>query len=335
MKILIATGIYPPEIGGPAQYAYNLEKVWTNSGHSVSVQVFSKFNYLPTGIRHLAFFYKIIPNVLTSDFILVLDTYSAALPVLLASIIFRKKIIIRTGGDFLWETYVERTGDLVLLRDFYETRLGKLSLKEKVIFNLTRGILQGANAIIWSTEWQKNIFTQPYNLFKSKHFIVENNYSSHLKSYEPTKKNFIASTRKLKWKNIDALKRVFSRDDVIASGAVLEIDPVEHSKFMDVISGSYAVIIASLGDISPNTILDAIKYEKPFIVTEETGLTSRINNVSIFINPKDEDDIAKKIIWLCNDENYKIQKQKIEAFQFTHTWEQIAEEYLDIYNKIK
>ena len=28
MKILIATGIYPPELGGPAEYAKNLEYIW-------------------------------------------------------------------------------------------------------------------------------------------------------------------------------------------------------------------------------------------------------------------------------------------------------------------
>ena len=52
LSICIATGIYPPELGGPAEYAKNLASVWESQGHSVSVKVFSRFNYFPTGLRH-------------------------------------------------------------------------------------------------------------------------------------------------------------------------------------------------------------------------------------------------------------------------------------------
>ena len=47
MKILIATGIYPPDIGGPAQYAFNLEQEWKKLGHEVRVIKFSDVRYLP------------------------------------------------------------------------------------------------------------------------------------------------------------------------------------------------------------------------------------------------------------------------------------------------
>src|SRR4051812_26577287 len=122
MRILIATGIYPPEIGGPAEYAQELKNAWIARGHSVEVKVFSRFNFLPSGVRHLAYFLTLLPAIFKTDSILALDTFSAALPAVLAAKLARKKIILRTGGDFLWEAYVERTGDLVLLRDFYQTR---------------------------------------------------------------------------------------------------------------------------------------------------------------------------------------------------------------------
>src|SRR5690348_11398603 len=119
MRILIATGIYPPEIGGPAEYAKNLKDAWNSQGHQVTVKVFSRFKFLPTGLRHLAYFLYIVPAVIRADFILSLDTFSAGLPAVLAARLFGKQIIVRTGGDFLWEFYVERTGELVLLKDFY------------------------------------------------------------------------------------------------------------------------------------------------------------------------------------------------------------------------
>jgi glycosyltransferase involved in cell wall biosynthesis len=335
MKIAIATGIYPPEIGGPAKYAKNLAETWRNSGNEVSVTIFSRLNYLPTGIRHLVYFLRLIPVVYKADFVLALDTYSAALPALCAAKLLGKIIIIRTGGDFLWESYVERTGDLVLLRDFYKVSIPKFNFKEKIIFFLTKFILNNVDALVWSTKWQKEIFELPYELSKQKNFIIENYYGTKHESLLPQKKNFISFARKLKWKNLELLKKVFERSDVKTVGAILETDNSNKHKFDEILSSSYAVIITSLGDISPNTILDAISYNKPFILTKENGLTERIKDIGIFVDPKNENEIAEKIIWLSQKENYDTQKRKIESFSFVHDWQEMVNEYIDVYNKIR
>src|SRR3989344_5493017 len=165
MRILIVTGIYPPEIGGPAEYAKNLEEVWVSQGYQVSVKIFGRFKKIPWGVRHIVFFLYILPSVVRADYIVTLDAFTAGVSTV-ASKLFNKKNIFRTGGDALWELYVERTSDMVLLRDFYKMRLNKLSLKEKIIFHLTKWALRNLSAIIWSTEWQKGIFMEPYNLTK-------------------------------------------------------------------------------------------------------------------------------------------------------------------------
>ncbi len=335
MRIFIATGIFPPEIGGPAQYALNLRDIWEKNGHQVSVKVFSKWNQFPTGLRHFLYFLSILHDVVRADFVLILDTYSCALPTTMACRLFRKKMILRTGGDFVWEAYIERTGDLVTLPQFYKTRVPKLSFKERFIFSLTKSILNSVDAVIWSTEWQKNIFTEPYELQKQKHFVVENYYGPRFPSQSYTKKNFVAFSRKLKLKHIDFLKKIFNRSDVIHSGAVLDTGTVEKGHFLENLKNSYAVIVASLSDISPNVILDAIRCQKPFILTKENGLYDRVGEIGLFVDPMDEEDVARKVIWLSNEVNYQNQKKKIELFSLVHTWEDIASEYINVYNQIK
>ncbi len=334
MKILIVTGIYPPEIGGPAEYAQNLREVWVREGHEVSMRIFSRFNFLSTGLRHLIYLFYIFPVVWRADFILALDTFSATLPAVLVARMLGKKIIVRTGGDFLWEQYVERTGDLVLLRNFYQTRVGQFSRKEKIIFNLIKFVLQNSTATIWSTSWQRDIFMGPYQLSGLKHFVVENYYGLRIPSITPRTKNFIASTRQLKWKNLLMSKTVFDREEVKATGAVLDMEALPHTEFLKKVSESYAVIITSLGDISPNTILDALRCGKPFILTCENGLSDRIREIALFVDPEDEEDIAQKVVWLSDSANYALQEGKVRNFTFTHTWEEIADEYLNIYHKI-
>lgn len=334
MKILIVTGIYPPEIGGPAEYAKNLGEVWAKEGHQVSIKIFGRFRSIPWGIRHIVFFFYILPAVISSDCIITLDAFSAGVSVV-ASKLFGKTNIFRTGGDTLWEFYVERTGDMVLLKDFYKTRLSKLSFKEKMLFHLMKWALNNLSAIIWSTEWQKDIFIEPYELSRQKHFIVENYYATKLPATEPNGKNFLAATRRLKWKNVSILERVFGQEEVKASGVILDTNPVPHDEFLSKLQASYAVIIASLGDISPNTILDAIRCNKPFILTQENGLYPRIKDIGLYVDPLNPEDIKEKVLWLSKSENYALEKAKVEAFTFTHTWEEMAGEYMAIYNKIK
>lgn len=181
MKIIIATGIYPPQIGGPAQYAKNLAQEFSSLNHRVKVLTYKLENYLPTGFRHSHFFIKIFFATLffRPNFILALDTFSVGWPSVLAAKILRRKIIIRTGGDFLWEAYVERTGDLVLLREFYgqmENKEVRLNLKEKIIFKLSKWTVRSVDFLVFSTNWQKDIWLKPYGLREAKLKIIENYY---------------------------------------------------------------------------------------------------------------------------------------------------------------
>lgn len=330
MNILIATGIYPPAIGGPAKYAENIRAEWEKSGHRVMVKTYGLEHSLPSGIRHIFYFIKIIPTILRCDFILALDTFSVGWPATIAARLFRKRVIMRTGGDFLWEGYVERTRDLILLKDFYKTDKKRWSVKERMIFKITKWTLRHLSILIFSTNWQKNIWTDPYELAESKIKIVENYYGLKEKSFEPTRKDFIAGTRKLAWKNLDILEKIFNE----IPEAILDMDNYPYDKYMNNISKCYASLLVSLGDISPNMILDTIRHDKPFIITEENGLMDRIKDIAITVNPKDPEDIKRKVLWLCEKENYEAQVQKIRSFRFTHTWSDIAQEILQLYKTL-
>lgn len=330
MKILIATGIYPPDIGGPAQIARGVEQAWIQAGHSARVLAFRFERKLPSGIRHLYYFLRVLFSIRGVDFVFSPDTFSAALPALFAAKLSRKKFIVRTGGDFLWEWYVERTGDLVLLRDFYTTRLHRLNVKERVEFHLVRFLLRHADAVVFSTEWQREVFKGPYDLFLERCFVVENYYGSKQESVKPTKKIFIGGVRDLKWKNMPRLKAAFDIVQKKGLKVSLNWETGSRGQFLLDIQSCYAVIIASLGDISPNTILEAITFNKPFILTRECGFYEKLKDIGVWVDPEDVSDIAAKIEWLCDDTNYEAQKKKVEGFTFTHSYEEIAAEVLRI-----
>lgn len=110
MKILITTGIYPPEIGGPATYTALIEKELPKFGIEVSVLPFRTVRNLPKIIRHIAFFFKVLKIGFGMDLIYTQDPVSVGFPTMLASKILRKPFLIRMPGDYAWEQATQRYG---------------------------------------------------------------------------------------------------------------------------------------------------------------------------------------------------------------------------------
>ena len=340
MRILIATGIYPPDIGGPAQYARNLYETWKNEGHDVKVAAYRWERAAPPGLRHFLYFTKILRKGWNADLIIVLDTWSAAVPTMAACKLMGKKYILRTGGDFLWESYVERTGDLVLLKDFYGTRLGKLSDKEKLVFAAAQKVLKNAAKVIFSSAWQKGIFENAYGLDPKKDCIIENYCGERLEKAEPEGRVFLASTRLLKWKNAELLREAFkdAQEEVKKRGFPdIEIDTGKamYSNFIEKMRHAYAVVLVSLGDISPNMIYDAVRTGVPFILTRENGITDRVRDAAILVDPLDKKEIAERLVWLADPANRAAQAEKVRKLSFNHSWGQIADEITVVWKGIK
>lgn len=338
MKILIATGIYPPSIGGPATYAKNIRDIWQSQGHDVRVATFTYERSLPTGLRHIAYLLKVLCRGFDADMIVVLDTFSAALPAMLASRLMGKEYIIRTGGDFLWEAYVERTGQRVLLSRFYDMTANNWSLRERLIFKLTRAVLRRAKGVIYSTEWQRGIFEEAYNLDSKRSSIVENMYGRKEAPCEQPNRTFIAGNRRIKLKNIPAVESAFreAREEAARLNLPeisLDLNHYAHAEFLEKIRCAYAVMVVSLGDISPNTVLEALRFNVPCIVTKENGLNERIKEHVLLVDPLDTRDIKEKIVWLADPKNREEMVEKIAGMNYVHTWEDIAGEIIDVWKR--
>jgi len=120
MKLLIATPLYPPEIGGPATYAKILEKRLPERGFAVSVLAFGRFRRYPKGIKHFLYFLYALKRARQADAVLALDPVSVGLPAALAAKIARKPFFVKIVGDYAWEQGKQRFGITSTLDDFVE-----------------------------------------------------------------------------------------------------------------------------------------------------------------------------------------------------------------------
>lgn len=134
-RILITTGVFAPDIGGPASYARTLGSRLAAQGITVDVLAYSSilrhagdanmpfavhrvWKKIPWGIRHVLFFFRCIQYARHADVVLVLNTTTAGVTSTVAARLVRKPVAVRVVGDAAWESAVLRKKTFLLIDDF-------------------------------------------------------------------------------------------------------------------------------------------------------------------------------------------------------------------------
>lgn len=124
ITVLLATGLYPPEIGGPATYTQMLEATLKEHNVEVITMPFGSVRHLPKLVRHIAFAWKLWKNIRGVDVVYALDSISVGVPAWFVALIARKPFLIRLGGDYAWEQGAARFGVTQTLDDYTASKKG-------------------------------------------------------------------------------------------------------------------------------------------------------------------------------------------------------------------
>lgn len=124
MRVLVATGLYPPEIGGPATYATLLERLLPERGCTVTVLPFRFVRTYPTVVRHLVYAWQVFRHAKYADLVLALDPFSVGVPARVAAFLRRKKFVVKVVGDFAWEQARQRFDFTGTLEEFQDAEVG-------------------------------------------------------------------------------------------------------------------------------------------------------------------------------------------------------------------
>ncbi len=327
MRLVIATPLYPPDIGGPAAYAKELNERLRAAGHTVMLVSFSEVRHYPKLLRHVLYFFHVYAATRGADAVFAFDTWSTGIPALLAARLRRVKTVVRVGGDVLWETYIERSHILVKLSEFYG-RQKHVSLKEKLLFQGTKWVTRHADALVFNTAWQKRIWERVYSFPADQARVIENAYPAERTAPPAKGRVFVAVGRDRILKNMQMLERVFTELQRTFPDIILDtrsLPPEEHERRM---RDAYAVVIPSVSEVSPNTAIDALRYGKPCILTADTGARERLAEVGIFIDTLQPDDVREAIVTLLEPVAYAQACARVQKFKFVHSWDEVTNEFL-------
>jgi len=256
--ILLATGIFPPDIGGPATYTETIaeelakrnfiikvityadakisnskflisnkisnDKILNNKSQNTEYQIqntkyklITVSRRIPKGLRHFVYFLKCLKNGFNTDVFYAQDAVSAGFPSFAASMILRKKYIVKVTGDYAWEQGMTRFGindpieafeakkygpAIEFLR-FLQSYVSRLSDKVIVPSEYLKKIVSGWNvkeekiSVIYNSAEVLNIKENKTNLRKKLNIGEE-------------EKILISAGRLVKWKGFDGLIDVFS-----------------------------------------------------------------------------------------------------------------------------
>lgn len=373
MIITIATPLWPPELGGPANYAKNLAREFQAAGHKVRVVSFfqggkapdaddvKNISFVslkfPTGLRHFLFFCKLLPKVAGADILFALDQFSVGWPAAAACLILKKPLVLRVEGDFLWESFVERARKDITLQDFYKNT-PPLILKERFIKKITGWVLRRANRLVFSSEWRRSMIVKDLRIPIGKTIIIRNACPSVNLQPPVVKRQKIVlwAGRMLYLKNLGRLIRAFARINngdyelhLVGFGPeqkkmeeLVEKEHIIGVKFLSAVSRdklgekykeALFFVLPSLSEVGPNVIVEAIAARTPFIMTKESGYAEYMHNWGLLANPLDEDDLAVKIKIMMSDREREEYIKRSEAFNLYRSWKEAAQDWLGLFYK--
>lgn len=371
MKILITTGIYPPDIGGPATYVQNLAQVLIEQGHQVGIVTYSDENHyegddslgyklirIKRGnkfLNYLKFFKAVRKNIKDFDLVYCFDHFSAGIPSVLACKLKNKKIAIRVGGDFIWERYLRKTKQGVSLKDYYQKNLHH---KDWCRFLIIKKVFKFTDLIIFTTKFQREIFEKFYNLNPQKIRYIHNPLSTEKEfSSDITRgDNILFVGRVIEKNNIRRMISVFNSLDqknfklvIVGQGEIKEElekliqekgysniifkGQLSRTEVLEEMKKAYAMVFPSYTDISSNTVLECIATDTPFILTTEQGFDWLKGKVLEFNPLKDEEmrDCLEKII---DPDFYQDYREKIKKINYNYTYPEASKDTLNLFKEL-
>lgn len=360
MQIVLATGIYPPSIGGPATYVQKLAKALTDMYDRVTVVTFApsgpiadvpwKVVTVPRGggplVRWIRYARVLRREAADADVVEAFSTVSVGIPLRLARLKKPKKIL-RLGGDFFWERYTDLRGKKTL-RQWYAAN--------PPFARLLGWILGTFDHIVFSTWFQEQLYRRAFPKLP-RHSVIENalpegGATLHAR-HDPLRLLFLG--RFVRFKNLSPLLHAVSNlphltltllgkgpasrelsalaQRLRLKGRLTFLPPVSGEEKEKVMREHDLLVLPSLTEISPHAALEARACGLPVLLTEETGLGEELRSGMILAPLFTSEEITRAILEV--EHHYEeIAQQATSPFRH-RSWDEVAREHQAMFQSLQ
>lgn len=323
MKVVIASGIYPPDIGGPATYSQTIAREFSARGHKVGVICYSnhvghrkshivrilrEHNIL---VRYWLYFWNLLKIAKNCDVIYAQGSLGAGLPAMLVSKILRKRLVIKIVGDYAWEQGVNQFGVKELIEPFQKK---KYNWRVELIRKIQKIVVKSADKVIVPSEFLKKI-VRGWRVDEKKIEVIYNAFSK-LDKIKPVKLDgevIISAGRPEPWKGFDELKKIMP--DLLKENPRFKLviaTKLPHDELMGYFRTSKVFVLNSGYEGFPHIVLEAMACGLPVIVSNIGGNPEVVKNGynGLLVEYNNKEQLKDAILRLWRDKN--LQEKFIE-----------------------
>lgn len=363
MKIVLATGIYPPEIGGPATYVKALAEQLSGAGHAVTVVAYGRMENGKWNMEHdegwkvasvsrkggplLRWwrYARILKKVAAdADIVEAFSSVSAGVPLWLARL-SKPKLLLRLGGDFFWERYTDGGGEKSLEAWYKEKQRCKFFMQK---------ILSSFDHIVFSTDFQKTLYRRQFRL--PAHSVIENALPSGMPvphtAHVPFRLLFMG--RFVAFKNLPLLLHALTflpqctltlagdgpvgpslraLAQELRLGDRVTFIPSQSGKAKEhVFRDADLLVLPSMTELSPNVALEARAEGLPVLLTRSTGFGDMLTRGMVLRDLKTPEQIAQAIADVRS--RYTEIAQAAALPPPARGWDAVAREHLQLFSSL-
>lgn len=272
--LLLITGIFPPDSGGPAKFAMEFGKWASIQGFNVRIQTYSdestkeqSFNFFRLGnvsrthhvfIRYIKMVKAIGKSVASGTHVL---SVGAFLETYFASIIFRFAYVAKVPGDIVWE---RARNNGVTKKSIEQFQNENLTLRFRIFRDLyTRSLRRAYIVIVPSMGLYKLCVSWgvPETNLRLIHNSVGGEFNSRDDLVEK-KFDLITVCRLTPWKGVDELIEYASLRNV----SLLVIGDGPERERLESLASSLSANVVFEGEVAPQKVNDFLRRSKLFVL---------------------------------------------------------------------
>ncbi len=351
MKILLATPIYPPEIGGPATYTIEIAKrlrgehtitvvAYTDAGEAVEgTRLVRVKKSRPLPLRLPSFFFTLYKEAKGADVIYAQNAMAAGLPAMLVGKLRRIPVVIKFVGDEAWERATQSRQTTKRLEDFLAHPDGGIKIR---LMKWVEGVvLRNVAVVATPSAYLRDALVREYQVRPERGVVNYNAVEDVKVDASITRQPFhiITTARLTAWKGVDGIIRAlgllvqqFPQVKLVIAGdgpekeslmrlakekgvgeRVIFLGRVEHDVALRYQQESTLQVLNSTYEGLPHIVLESFATKTPIVATNIPGTNETVyhEKTGLLVEVGDDQALAAAIARVFSD--LSLQKNIIEG----------------------